>query len=181
MPRAISGGAVKAQILDQFQPLLADFNGLEGLLGRGVHAGFVVELRDLLQHAVTDKAVDYHLPAAEEVIMDFRAMERCLVPNDHIVQHRFQVAQFNLHGGTVVRGDKAANFVLVGDVDVIHDDLFHTTIQVRDGLMENAVHQHHIQQLGATVHQVRHIDRNHAQLAVRDGSLPEGVQIVLVF
>ena len=47
--------------------------------------------------------------------------------------------------------------------------------------MDDAVHQHHIQQLGAAVHQVGDIDRDGAQPAVGDGPFPEGVQGILVF
>ena len=47
--------------------------------------------------------------------------------------------------------------------------------------MDDAVHGHHIQQLGGAVLQVRYIDRDGAQPAVGDGTLPEGVQGVLVF
>ena len=47
--------------------------------------------------------------------------------------------------------------------------------------MDNAVHQHHIQQLRGAVHQVRDIDGDSPQLAVGDSTLPEGVQGVLIF
>ena len=47
--------------------------------------------------------------------------------------------------------------------------------------MDDAVHGYHIQQLGGAVHQVGNIDRDGAQPAVGDGTLPEGVQGVLIF
>ena len=108
--------------------------------------------------------------------MEFRP-----VADDHAVQHRFQIPQLDLHIGAVVLGDELADLLLTGDVDVVDDDLFDAAVQVGDGLVDDAVHGHHIQQLGGAVHQVGDIDRDSAQLAVGDGTLPEGVQGVLVF
>ena len=108
--------------------------------------------------------------------MEFRP-----VADDHAVQHRFQIPQLDLHIGAVVLGDELADLLLTGDVDVVDDDLLDAAVQVGDGLVDDAVHGHHIQQLGGAVHQVGDIDRDGAQFAVGDSTLPERVQGVLVF
>ena len=107
-------------------------------------------------------------------------MELRIVSDDDVVQDRLQIPQLDLHGGAVVLVDELSDLLFAGDVDIVDDDLLHAAVQFRDGLVEDAVHGDHIQQLGGGVHQIRHIDRHHAELAVRDRALPEGVQRVLI-
>ena len=84
------------------------------------------------------------------------------------------------HRGAVIVLDKLADFRFVGDVDIIDDHLFDGAVQVGDGLVDDPVHHHHIQQLGGTVHEVRDVYRHHAQPAVGDRAFPESIQSVLI-
>ena len=80
--------------------------------------------------------------------MHLLGVELGVVPDDHIVQYRFQIAQLDLHRSAVVLPDEAPDLVLAGNVDVIDNDLFHIVVQLRDSLMNDAVHRDFIQQLG---------------------------------
>ena len=103
-----------------------------------------------------------------------------IVADHHIVKNCFQIPQLDFHRGTVVVRNKLADLLLACDVDIVDNYLFHRRVQIGDSLVDDAVHQHHIQQFGGAVYQVGDIDRHRAQPAVGDGPLPEGVQGVLI-
>ena len=65
VPFARGGGAVQAQEFDQFQALVADFDGLEALLA-GVELAFPVILFNLAHDPVAEELVHSDAPAAEQ-------------------------------------------------------------------------------------------------------------------
>ena len=144
MPFALGVGAVQAQVFDELQTVIADLNRFKGLLCCGVHPGLLIEFGDLLQYTVADKGI-YQGIATEKVTLPLLDMEFGIVADDHIIQNGFQITQLNFHGGAVVLGNEFADFLLTGDIDVVDDDFFDTGVQVGNGLMDDPVHQHHIQ------------------------------------
>ena len=108
-------------------------------------------------------------------------MKLRMVADHHIVQNGFQIPQLNFYGSAVIVLDKLPDFFLAGDVDVVDNDLFNLSVQVWNRLMDDTVHQHHIQQFGGAVHEIRNINRNCTQFTVGDGPLPKGIQGILVF
>ncbi len=179
VPFARGGGAVQAQELDQLQTIIADLDRLKAFLA-GVELAFPVILVDLAHDPVAEELVHSNAPAAEQVLVNLLGVELCIVRDDHIIQNRLQIAQLDFHGGAVILFDETPDLVLAGNVDVIDNDLLHIAVQLRDGLVDDAVHGDLIQQLGGRIHQIRHIDRHHAEPAVGDRALPEGIQRVLI-
>lgn len=92
VPLALGRGAVEAEVFNQLQPVLADEDFLKRLFLRRAHTSLVVELGDLLRHAVADKAVNGNDVALEQRIVCFVNMESHLVADHNVVQHVLQVA-----------------------------------------------------------------------------------------
>ena len=141
----------------------------------------LVILADAGHHAVAHKGVYRYLPSIHQTVFHLVCVTGHLVVHHHLIEHLFQIAQFNLyHRLCVLLADKLFYLLAAGDVDVIYDDALGVIGQVGHCLADDAVHQGLVQQTCAGVHQVWQIDGHHTVLGGHDASLPELIQLVFV-
>ena len=101
------------------------------------------------------------------------------VVDNHVAQHRLEVAQLHLDQRRVIFLDDLVDLFLV-DLDVIDDDLLRARRQIRHRLMQNPEHERRIQHARGRIHQIRNIDRNHPQPGIMDRPFPERIKRVLI-
>ena len=134
MPGTGGRRAIQAEIFDQLQALVADVDGLIGLLG-SVLGCREIEILDLLHHPIAEEMVDHHGIPAEQRVRGRLNVIFHFVPEDHVVQQWLQVTQVDLHKGAVILIDKPLDCLFIRYVDIIHDHLFDPGGQIGDRLM----------------------------------------------
>ena len=90
----------------------------------------MVELGDFGHYTVTDKFINRDSISSEQGVGVFFATEFNVISDDNIIKNCFQIAEFNFDSCAIVLGDEFANLSFVGNVNVIHDNLFDVMIQV---------------------------------------------------
>ena len=117
MPRALGGGAVGADVLDELQPALADRDRLVRLFGAAVLPGLLVEGIDLLQDAVTDKGVNGNAVPAARVAAVGPDMERDLVPtttsSSRVLRSRSSICTVVLSSSAIKRRISASSVISI--------------------------------------------------------------------
>ena len=107
----------------------------------------MIELLNFGKNTVAHKSINEYSPAVKQHIVCFLGVQFDMISDNNIVQYGFQITQLDFNHCAVVFLDKFLNFRFIGDVYVIDDYFFDATVQVRNRLMNNAVHRDLIKQL----------------------------------
>lgn len=130
VPIALGRGTVYANKLNKLQSVIADNDRLVRLLFGRIERGFLVELGDFGHYTVTDKFINGDCISTEQGVGVFFATEFNVISDDNIIKNCFQIAEFDFNSRAIVLSDEFAKFRFIGNVNVIHDNLFDVMIQV---------------------------------------------------